>query len=177
MNNLIGGGMSSRLYQTLRETHGLVYSVSSSLLSYRRGGALIVEGATSKDKLVHGITLVLMQLMSIAVGENPIDEEELWKSKMQVKSQSRLSTDLVSNRVSRIATQEFHLNRRVPDDEILEQIESVSIADLEEVAYEILLQGMRHLSIAAVGPIETDESIVDELNEIHENFARSNLIG
>ena len=47
MNNLIGGGMSSRLYQSLREEHGLVYSVQSNVLSYRRGGALVVSGATS----------------------------------------------------------------------------------------------------------------------------------
>jgi predicted Zn-dependent peptidase len=173
MNNLIGGGMSSRLYQTLRETHGLVYSVQSSVLSYRRGGALIISGATSADQLIQGVTLVLMQLMSLAMWESPIDEEELWKSKMQVRSQSRLATDMISNRVSRIATQEFHLNTRIDDEKILEDIDSVTIEDLQKLAFEVLLNGMKHLSIAVVGPVQPDGATYDDLIDIHSSFAGS----
>jgi predicted Zn-dependent peptidase len=175
MNNLIGGGMSSRLYQTLREAHGLVYSVQSSVLSYRRGGALIISGATSEDQLVQGVTLVLMQLMSLAMWESPIDEEELWKSKMQVRSQSRLATDMISNRVSRIATQEFHLNTRIDDETILEDIDSVTIEDLQKLASEVLLNGMKQLSIAVVGPVQTDGATHNDLIDIHASFSGSYL--
>jgi len=170
LNNLIGGGMSSRLYQTLRETHGLVYSVQSSILSYRRGGALIITGSTSKDQLATGVSLVLMQLVALATQQTPIDEDELWKSKMQVRSQSRLSTDMISNRVARMATQEFHLNRRIEDEQILEEIDAVTIEDLQTVAVDILLGGMKQLSIAAVGPLCESESVCNELNDIYSNF-------
>lgn len=170
LNNLIGGGMSSRLYQSLREESGLVYSIQSSILSYRRGGALMVTGATSTEQLVTGVSLVLMQLMSIAMGESPIDEEELWKSKMQVRSQSRLSTDMISNRVSRIITQEFHLNQRVEDDRILEEIDSVTIEDVQQVAVEVLLKGMKHLSLAVAGPLSSEESVCNDLRDIYDSF-------
>ncbi|QEG21427.1 Protease 3 precursor [Mariniblastus fucicola] len=171
MNNLIGGGMSSRLFQSLREEHGLVYSVQSSILSYRRGGALVVTGATSSDQLIKAVNLVMMQLISLAMGEPAVDEEELWKSKMQVRSQSRLATDMVSNRVSRIATQEFHLQTRIEDEKILEAIDSVTIEAVQEMAIEILLGGMGRLSLVAVGPLERDGPIYSELNNIYGSFS------
>ena len=173
LNNVIGGGMSSRLYQTLRETHGLVYSVHSSVLSYRRGGALMISGGTSKEQLAKSISLVLMQLLSLATGQVPIDEEELWKSKMQVRSQSRIATDSISNRVARMATQEFHLKCRIDDDQILEAIDSVTIDDLQKVASEILLGGLATLSIAAIGPLTVNGPEYDELNDIYANFSSS----
>ena len=177
MNNLIGGGMSSRLYQSLREEHGLVYSVQSNVLSYRRGGALVVSGATSSDQLIKGINLVLMQMMSLAMGQPAISEEELWKSKMQVRSQSRLATDMVSNRVSRITTQEFHLNQRIEDDKILDSIDAVTIESIQSMAVKILLQGMSQLSIAVVGPIPEDGATYNELNSIYDCFSSVNQTG
>ena len=177
MNNLIGGGMSSRLYQSLREEHGLVYSVQSNVLSYRRGGALVVSGATSSDQLIKGINLVLMQMMSLAMGQPAISEEELWKSKMQVRSQSRLATDMVSNRVSRITTQEFHLNQRIEDDKILDSIDAVTIESIQSMAVKILLQGMSQLSLAVVGPIPEDGATFNELNSIYDCFSSVNQTG
>ena len=170
MSNLIGGGMSSRLYQTLRETYGLVYSVQSSILAYRRGGIFSITGATSAENLPRSISLTLMQLMALATWDDPINEEELWKSKMQVRSQSRLTTDMISNRVARIATQEFFLNKRIDDEQILEAIDSVTIDDLREVAHEILMLGMSQLSIAAVGPLSEDDAVCSDLQEIYGSF-------
>ncbi len=174
MSNLIGGGMSSRLYQSLRETYGLVYGIQSSLLAYRRGGAFMITGATSTDELARSVSLIMLQLMALATWDQPIDEEELWKSKMQVRSQSRLTTDMVSNRVARIATQEFHLNTRIDDEQILDAIDSVTIEDLREVANDILLEGMSQLSIAAVGPLSGRESVCNALREIYDSFSRAN---
>lgn len=171
MNNLIGGGMSSRLYQSLREEHGLAYSVQSIILSYRRGGALVINGSTSSEQLVKSVELVLMHLMKLALGESPIEEEELWKSKMQVRSQSRLATDMISNRVSRIATQEFHLNQRIEDEKILEAIDAVTIDDIQKVAVEVLLHGMSNLSLAVVGPVCPDGEVCNELKSIHADFS------
>ena len=174
LSNLIGGGMSSRLYQTLREGNGLVYSIQSNLLSYRRGGAFMVTGATSTDQVVQGVTLVLMQLMSLAMGESPVEEEELWKSKMQVRSQSQLSADMISNRASRIITQEFHLNERVDDETILEAIDSVTIEDVQAIAVEVLLKGMQHLSLAVAGPLSAEEPVCNELKDIYDGFRAAN---
>jgi predicted Zn-dependent peptidase len=170
LSNLIGGGMSSRLYQSLREENGLVYSIQSSLLSYRRGGALMIAGATSADNLVRGATLILTHLMNLAFWQEPIDEEELWTSKMKVRSQSRLATDMISNRVSRIATQEFHFGTRIDDEKILEEIDAVSIEDIRQIACEVLLSGMANLSIAVAGPIDAEGSDFNELTDLYESF-------
>ena len=174
LSNLIGGGMSSRLYQTLRDTYGLVYSIQSSILAYRRGGMFSINGATLGDNLVRSVSLVLIQLMALATWENPIEEEELWKSKMQVRSQSRLTTELVSNRVARIATQEFYLNKRIDDDEIIDAIDAVTIDDLKSLAAEVLLKGMSQLSIAVVGPLSEDDNVCSELRDIFDSFRAVN---
>ena len=167
INNLIGGGMSSRLYQVIREEHGLVYSVQSSLLSYRRGGALVISGETSVDNLLQSIHLTLAQLTTLAIWEAPIQEEELWKSKMQVRSQSRLATDFLSNRVSGIATQEFHFGYRIDEDQIVNEIDSVSIEELKEVANGVLFPGLERLAISVVGPIDEGGAVYNDLLDIH----------
>lgn len=169
--NLLGGGMSSRLYESLREESGLAYSIHSSLLSYRRGGALLIQGATSPEQLAHSLHLALSQLLMLSVGERPVDADELWKSKMQVRSQSRLGTDMISNRVSSIATQEFHFGTRIADDAILQAIDRVEISDIHQVAEEVLLAGMRSLSIAVAGAERHQESVCAELNELHSCYA------
>ena len=171
INNLIGGGMSSRLYQVIREANGLVYSIQSSLLSYRRGGAMVISGETSADNLIQSIYLTLAQLTSLAVWESPIEEEELWKSKMQVRSQSRLATDFISNRVSSIATQEFHFGYRIEEDQIVNEIDSVSIAELQAVASGVLFQGLERLAISVVGPIDEGGADYNELVDIHGSFS------
>ena len=171
INNLIGGGMSSRLYQHIREANGLVYSIQSSLLSYRRGGAMVISGETSVDKLIQSIHLTLSQLTALAIWENPIQEEELWKSKMQVRSQSRLATDFVSNRVSGIATQEFHFGYRIEEDQIVNEIDQVSIDELEQVACGVLFPGLGRLAISAVGPIDEGSAVYNDLLDIHSCYS------
>ncbi len=167
LSNLLGGGMSSRLYESLREESGTVYSVHSTLLSYRRSGALLIQGVTSPEQLVQSVHLALSQLLMLSVGERPVDVDELWKSKMQVRSQSRLGTDMISNRVSSIATQEFHFGMRIEEDAIQNAIDRVGIDEIHQVAIEVLFAGMRSLSIAVVGTARNEESVLAELNELH----------
>ncbi len=168
--NLIGGGMSSRLYQCLREKHGLVYSVNASILAYRRAGMMAISGGTNPEHLVQTVELVLVELMRLGLWENPIGEEELWKSKMQVRSQSRMATDSISNRVSRVATQEFHFGERIEDADILEAIDAVTIEDIKTLASDVLLEGIKQLAISVVGPTESGSSEHNELLDLHESF-------
>lgn len=169
--NLLGGGMSSRLFQSLRENSGLVYSIHSTMISYRRGGALLIQGATSQEQLVQSVHLALSQLVMLSIGQQPVDVDELWKSKMQVRSQSRLGTDMISNRVSSLATQEFHFGRRICDDAILAAIDAIEIDEIYRVAGEALLGGLASLAIAAVGPASTGISVFNELNDLRDCYA------
>ena len=171
VNNAIGGGMSSRFYQSLREKTGMSYSISSDVLAYRRAGMLVVEGATSPENLLASLQLILFELTSFAVGQNPIGEEELWKSKMQVRGQSRLAADIIPNRVARLATQNFHFQTSMSADRILEEIDSVTLEDVQNIATDVMLPSLKHLAISVVGPVAEDGSVCDELNGLHECYS------
>ena len=171
VNCAIGGGMSSRLYQAVREKSGMAYSVSSSILAYRRGGALLIEAVTTPENLIASVQLILFELTALAVGQNPIGEEELWKSKMQVKGQSSLSADVIPNRVARLATQNFHFGESESPSQTLNKIEAVSLQSAKNVCDDVLLPGMKHLSISVVGPVEQNSSVYDDLKGLHECYA------
>ena len=168
--NLFGGGMSSRLYQQLRERNALVYSVQSNLLSYRDGGAMIVSGATSLEGLLPSIEITLNQLVGLLVDGLPVSEEELWKSKMQVRSQSRLASDMISNRVSSIVTQEFHFGHRICSDEIIAQIDAVTIEELQSLAQTLFSESLAHLAVVVAGPIRSDDAAFSDLESLVEKY-------
>ena len=163
LSNLFGGGMSSRLYQQLRERNALVYSVQSSLLSYQNDGALIISGTTSLEGLLPSVEITLNQLVGLLVEGLPVTEEELWKSKMQVRSQSRLASDMISNRVSSIVTQEFHFGHRISSDEIVEQIDAVTIQDVQAAAKTILGSSLNELAVVVAGPIRSGDAAYSDL--------------
>lgn len=171
INNLLGGGLSSRLYRALREAKGLVYSIQSEVLAYRRAGMLVARGTTTQENLVPCVVGVLNELMQLAVGESPVDDEELWVSKRQVRSQSQLATDLVSNRVARISTQQYHFGERISDEQILTAIDQVTIDDVQNVSRQILLSGLARLCISVVGPVETDAPEMQSLREVQQHYA------
>ena len=168
--NLFGGGMSSRLYQQLRERNALVYSVQSNLLSYRDGGAMIISGTTSLKGLLPSIEITLNQLVGLLVDGLPVSEEELWKSKMQVRSQSRLASDMISNRVSSIVTQEFHFGHRISSDEIIAQIDAVTIEDLQSLAQTLFSESLAHLAIVVAGPIRSDDAAFSDLESLVDKY-------
>jgi predicted Zn-dependent peptidase len=171
ISSLLGGGMSSRLYRNLREENGLVYSIQSNILSYRRGGALVIEAVTSPEKLAESVQLILFELTSLAIWQQPINEEELWKSRMQMKGQSQLAVDVIPNRVARLATQCFYFGRRISDDTMMSEIDNLKIQRLNEVALSVLLEGLSKLTIAVAGPIDGAGSVYEDLNELRECYS------
>ncbi len=171
ISSLLGGGMSSRLYRNLREQNGLVYSIQSNVLSYRRGGALVIEGFTSPEKLIESVQLTLFELTSLAIWQQPINEEELWKSRMQMKGQSQLAVDVIPSRVARLSTQCFFFGRRISDDAMLKQIDNLTIQQLNDVALSVLLEGLSKLTIAIAGPIDCEGSVYEDLNELRESYS------
>lgn len=170
LSNLFGGGMSSRLYQQLRERNALVYSVQSNLLSYQDDGAMIVSGTTSLEGLLPSIEITLNQLVGLLVDGLPVSEEELWKSKMQVRSQSRLASDMISNRVSSVVTQEFHFGHRISSDQIIAQIDAVTIEDIQNVAKTILSEGLHQLGVVVAGPIRSDDAAFNDLESLVDKY-------
>ena len=170
LNNLIGGGLSSRLYRALRENNAMVYSIQSEIIAYGRGGMLVARGSTTKENLVPCVAEVLHQITQLAFGDG-VDAEELWISKRQVRSQSQLATDLVSNRVARIATQFYHFGHRIPDEQILAEIDAVTVEDVQQVSEQVLAAGLKSLCISVVGPVESDAPEIANLMDIQQQYS------
>ena len=169
--NILGGGMSSRLYRNLREQNGLVYSIQANVMAYQRAGILVIEGMTSPEKLIESIQLIMFELTSLAVWQNPIDDEELWKSRMQIKGQSQLAVDVIPNRVARLSTQCFHFGHRISDVAMLKSIDALTVEKLKEVTLGIILDGMEKLTFAVAGPIDATSSVYDDLRDLHECYS------
>jgi predicted Zn-dependent peptidase len=132
LNTLLGGGMSSRLFQNIRERQGLAYAVFSELNPYRDTGCLSIYAGTSLEsarKVVESITNEFRDLK-----EHPVNDEELRRAKDHLKGSLMLSLESTASRMSNLARQEMYFSRFFTLDELVESIESVSAADVQRIA-------------------------------------------
>ena len=152
LNNVLGGGISSRLFRRIREERGLVYDISSEYHAYRDDGLLVIEGSTAPEYLIPVLGLTLVELWQLITGDEPVDDEELWKAKMHLRGQHLLAEEDTNMRMSRLATQELYFGQHLPSAEILAQIEAVDNQTLQHMAAETLVEALRQVTIAVVGP-------------------------
>lgn len=124
LNTVLGGGMSSRLFQTIREERGLAYSIYSDLNPYRDTGSLCVYAGTSSDKAVQVIELVMAQFRRLK--EELLHPEELRRAKDQLKGNLLLSLESSTSRMSNLARQQMYFNYFFSQQEILEKVEEVT---------------------------------------------------
>jgi predicted Zn-dependent peptidase len=148
LNNLLGGGISSRLFRHLREERGWAYNVASSYHAYRDGGLLVIEGSTTPQALMSVLGLTVSQLWRLA--EEPVGEEELWKARERIRSKHLIASENTNTRMSRLATQELYFGYHIPTVEIVEQIQQVDQATVQRLAQELMAN--RCLALAVVGP-------------------------
>jgi predicted Zn-dependent peptidase len=132
LNTVLGGGMSSRLFQTVREENGLAYSIYSDLSPYRDTGSLCVFAGTSADKALKLIELVMQQLKLLK--DEPIDAGELRRAKDQLKGNLLLSLESSGSRMSNLARQQMYFNYFFGPDEILAKVEDVTVEQVQEMA-------------------------------------------
>jgi predicted Zn-dependent peptidase len=132
LNTVLGGGMSSRLFQKIREEQGLVYSIYSDLNPYRDTGCLSVYAGTSTEAIPKVVDSVMTEFREMK-GEL-IPEEELRRAKDQLKGSLMLSLESSTSRMSNLARQEMYFERFFSLDETIEQIESVSAEQVTEMA-------------------------------------------
>ncbi|RKP55508.1 insulinase family protein [Cohnella endophytica] len=131
LNNSIGGGMSSHLFQEVREKRGLAYSVYSYHTSYADSGLFTVYAGTApkQTKDVYDITMELLN----DVAAKGLSEEELFRGKEQLKGNLILSLESTSSRMNRLGKNELMLGRHYTLDEMLERIDRVQLEDLNEI--------------------------------------------
>jgi predicted Zn-dependent peptidase len=134
LNTLLGGGMSSRLFQNIRERQGLVYSIYSDLNPYRDTGCLAVYAGTSRESASKVVQSVVSEFHKLKA--EPVPAEELRRSKDQLKGSLMLSLESSSARMSNLARQEMYFDRFYDLDELIEKIEAVTVEDLASLANE-----------------------------------------
>ena len=128
LSTILGGGMSSRLFQNVREKHGLAYSVFSELNLYRDSGCLAVYAGTSPENLKKVILMVVDEFRQMC--NEAVPAEELRRAKDHLKGSLALSLESTSARMSNLARQELFFGRFQSVDEMMEGIERSTAAQV-----------------------------------------------
>ena len=150
LNTLLGGGMSSRLFQNIRERQGLAYAVFSELNPYRDTGCLSIYAGTSVEsarQVVESITTEFRQLKGDRVGD-----EELRRAKDHLKGSLMLGLESTASRMSNLARQEMYFGRFFTLDELVESIEAVSAEDVRRIAQTFF--DPRQIALTILGNLE-----------------------
>jgi predicted Zn-dependent peptidase len=159
LSTLLGGGMSSRLFQNIRERQGLAYAIYSELNPYRDTGCLSVYAGTSREtapKVVQSIVAEFAKLKT-----EPVPEEELRRSKDQLKGSLMLSLESSMSRMSNLARQEMYFDRFLSQNEIIERIEGVTKEELMQTANEFFRR--ESLAVTVLGNLNGMKISRDQL--------------
>jgi predicted Zn-dependent peptidase len=150
LNTILGGGMSSRLFQTIRENRGLAYSVMSEQFLYRDSGCLSVYAGTSLESVPEVVRLTMAEFRSLK--DTPVPAEELQRAKDHLKGSFMLGLESTTSRMSHLARQHIYFGRFWTMDEILELIESVTAEDIQSLANEFFRT--ERIAVTALGPLD-----------------------
>ena len=132
LNTVLGGGMSSRLFQTIREERGIAYSIYSDLSPYRDTGTLCVYAGTSTGKALEVVDLILAEFRDLK--ETALGEEELTRAKDQLKGNILLGLESSNSRMANLARQEMYFHQFITVDEIIARIDAVDASQVQTMA-------------------------------------------
>ncbi len=135
LNTMLGGGMSSRLFQSIREEKGLAYSIYSELSPFRDTGCLAIYAGTSADKTAEVLTLTLAELSRLK--DETVPDSELRRAKEQLKSNMVLGLETSSSRMSSLARQQMYFGQFFSLDDLVAQIEQVTPAEIQTLARQL----------------------------------------
>ncbi|SHI55290.1 M16 family metallopeptidase [Desulfosporosinus lacus] len=160
-NNILGGGLSSRLFQEIREQRGLAYSVYSYHSTYVDTGLFAVYAGTSPKNTQEVIACILEELMEMK--KKGISVEELVRTKAQIKGGLYLGLEAVSSRMSRLGKTELTYNRVLSPEEVVEKLEKVTQEDVLRVIGRLWQK--ENISIMTLGPAGHDVVMPDMLKQ------------
>jgi len=139
LNTLLGGSMSSRLFQNVREKRGLAYAVFSGLSAYRDAGSFTIYAGCANEAVGDVIDLVVEEIKGVK--QTPVPEQELQRAKDHLKGSLMLSLENTASRMSHIARQEIYFDRQFGLDETLNSIEAVTTGEVQRVAVDLFKDG------------------------------------
>ena len=132
LNTVLGGGMSSRLFQTIREERGMTYSIYSDLSPYRDTGTLLVYAGTSAGKALEVVDLILLEFRKLK--EKALTHEELTRAKDQLKGNILMGLESSNSRMANLARQEMYFHNFFSVDEVIACIDAVDAAQVQSMA-------------------------------------------
>jgi predicted Zn-dependent peptidase len=132
LNVILGGGMSSRLFQNIRERQGLAYAIESDLSPYTDSGVLSVYAGTSRESATQLIRSVCDEFRKVRA--DGVSDQELRRAKDHLKGSMMLSLESTSSRMSNLARQAMYLHRFISLDEMLASIEAVTREEVHTIA-------------------------------------------
>ncbi len=152
LNVILGGNMSSRLFQEVREKRGLAYAVFSYLSTYSDAGLLGIYLGVAPGRSPEALKVVRAEMARLA--NEPVGEEELEHAKEHTKGSILLGAENPDNRMFRLARNEFNFGRDVTLEEVVAQIEAVQVSDLTRVAAQCLAPAK--LGVTVLGPADAE---------------------
>ena len=152
LNTLLGGNMSSRLFQEIREKRGLAYAVYSYLSLYEDIGLLGIYAAVEKKDLTETLSVIYREITSLGEGKIPIKDFEAALD--HLKSALLLSSDSSESRMTRLARNEIIYKRYIPYEETLQKIKSLKPEEIAQLAKELFSSPP---ALVILGPLKTDE--------------------
>ncbi|HBX22513.1 MAG TPA: insulinase family protein [Desulfotomaculum sp.] len=154
INTILGGGLSSRLFQEIREQRGLVYSVFSYHSSYHDSGLFCVYAGLSKENVREALELIVKEIKDLQ--KQGVGPAELQRVKDQLKGNLLLSLESVSTRMSRLGKSQLYLGKITPPEEIVRRIMAVTNDDIMELTRNLLKP--EDFSLASVGPWDDEDT-------------------
>jgi predicted Zn-dependent peptidase len=153
LNSILGGGMSSRLFQSVREDRGLAYSIYSELNPFRDTGSLAVYAGCSLENAREVLALTLAEFTRIK--QEPVTAEELDRAKNQIKGNMVLGLESSSSRMSSLARQQMYFGRFFSLDEITAEIDRITAAEIQRLAQQLLRSDSMALTfLGNLGPLK-----------------------
>jgi predicted Zn-dependent peptidase len=157
LNSILGGGMSSRLFQSIREERGLAYSIYSELNPFRDTGSLAVYAGCAPDNAREVLALTLAEFTRLK--SEPITDEELQRVKNQSKGNMVLGLESSGSRMSNLARQQMYYGRFFSADELVAEIDAVTADDIQRVANQLLQSKDMALTLLGnLGSLELDRA-------------------
>jgi predicted Zn-dependent peptidase len=153
VNTILGGGMSSRLFQEIREKRGLAYSIHSFLVPFKDIGMFCIYFGAGEKNVHHVITLVMNELHKLCDGR--FNNGEIESAKEQMKGNFLLSMESTDVRMTRLAKNEIYFSRDIPFDEVVDNIDAVTDDDARTIACDMFRSDL--MSMAVMGRVKQED--------------------
>jgi predicted Zn-dependent peptidase len=152
LNTILGAGISSRLFQEIREKRGLAYSIYSFIASYYDTGIWGVSAGVSRKKVRETLELIIKEMCGL---KDTMDEVELKRAKDQLKGNIILGLESTSSRMNNIARQEIYYGRNYSPKEIIREIESITLGQIKDLVDKLVQK--EYISLTVYGPVNEED--------------------